>query len=426
MKNVMKTNIDTRTACAVSNGTQENKMPLTSLFALKEIRATTALVALSLLTLFATACSDNKQAAEAAKAIAEPAQAEVDGSSSGGGSFGDESSLVLLNQAVDELTLNLKYINPSAIPSELKKDKLIALLNNLKLEPNDSSSRYDRELMFDYDSTKGQEKIKVKSLFFKSHAAIPVNSLGASRVAIYVEEIKLKLLHEAAHIFGIGTTENTDAAAREVAASLMEKFKTNNLFCHIQEEGGFKFPYESSFTRSDAVLAGTLPFALNRPSGEGGILERGGPDEESATMIAYASRYTPEQIQKFLETRGVKSFDDFKILSTSFTQNEQRRVDYQQPYPSRNGNKPIAYMAYDWVPGEVKSDLLRFTFHGNVHLFLPENDNYRAYKYQTLETLVLRKGKDRYWQGSMNIIMTAPKDSIGKSLAFKVFCYETL
>ncbi|MEN0058500.1 MAG: hypothetical protein AAGB31_06675, partial [Bdellovibrio sp.] len=195
---------------------------------------------LLMVTLFVTACSGGRHSGalidtsrsstpKTVGSASTPTMAE--GSSSGGGSFGDESSMVILNRAVKELVQEIRFINPSAVPAKFDAEKLIALLQNLKLEPNKSASRYERELMLDYDATKGQEHIKVMSLLFKSHASIPVNYLGPYNITPFVDEVKLKLLHEAAHIFGIGTTEKTDHEARQWAQSFMDQVPYNNLLC---------------------------------------------------------------------------------------------------------------------------------------------------------------------------------------------------
>lgn len=164
---------------------------------------------------------------------------ESEGTSSGGGSFGDENSMRLLGWGKKIVADSLRRTNPKSLqglPVGWTPERLAKLVENTKSEPNKVVYRYGRELMFDYKVPKsGEPYLIATSLFFRSHAAIPVNSLWDTQKEPYIREIRTKLLHEAAHVLGIGLTEKTDHKARGFAYHLIaDIFAKNNVLCSTQ------------------------------------------------------------------------------------------------------------------------------------------------------------------------------------------------
>ncbi|KYG66292.1 hypothetical protein AZI86_04345 [Bdellovibrio bacteriovorus] len=348
------------------------------------------------LTLFATACSENGHTPAALTAPATPAPM-ADGSSSGGGSFGDESSLALLKRAVAELQQEVKFINSKSLPAQFDKEKFLSLLKNLSLEPNNTTSRYDRELMFDYENKDGAQKIKVLSLFFKSHAAIPVNTLGKVKVTPYVDEIKLKLVHEAAHVFGIGLTEETDKDARAFSQKFIEAKEFNNFFCLIGDPDN-KFPYENSKGSWYEELKTNVTLALNRATGAGNI----GSDSNLALDL-FGAFLNPPELKGRWNVR-------------SFAMPADKREAYSMPLPSRN-EAFGGIVAMDWTPQQQSDSEIIYSYTGRRFMYLEAGEGLGPIS----EKLVLTKKEDLKWEGFGSWI-----DKLGEPITFKIECREQL
>jgi hypothetical protein len=167
-------------------------------------------------------------------------QTDVEGTSSGGGGFGDENSMRLLGWAKKVVSNAIRQVNPQALqglPQGWTQERLARLIDHVHAEPNRVVYRYGRELMFDYKIPKnGEPYLIATSLYFRSHASVPLNSLMAPQREPYIREIRTKLLHEMAHVLGIGLTEDTDHKARGFAVHLITNILSkNNVACFTKE-----------------------------------------------------------------------------------------------------------------------------------------------------------------------------------------------
>lgn len=183
--------------------------------------------------------------------------AKQDGTSSGGGGFGDENSMDLLNQA-KKITANaIRRANPALftnMPKGWSQERLARLIENIHIEPNKPVYRYNRELMFDYRNPADKEPYLVAtSLFFRSHAAIPINTMQGTAIEPYLREVRMRLLHEAAHVLGIGRSEKTDYKARVFAAYLWQNFSRDNVVCSTQDVPKNYLGHVSDKTLKDAA-----------------------------------------------------------------------------------------------------------------------------------------------------------------------------
>lgn len=168
-----------------------------------------------------------------------PAANDV-GTSSGGGGFGDENSMKLLDWSKTLTAASIRRANPKVfvgLPQGWTQERFAQLIENVKSEPRLEIARYNRELMFDYRIPKtGEPYLVATALFFRAHSAIPVNSSFSENLEPYIREIRTKLLHEAAHVMGIGLTEKTDIKARAFSVYLTgEIFAKNNFICEISD-----------------------------------------------------------------------------------------------------------------------------------------------------------------------------------------------
>lgn len=242
-----------------------NQNTLSNMSSLTRTFTATAL-ALAMVTALTTACSGNSSSAPSP---------ELAGTSSGGGSFGDESSMKLLNWSKGLTAASIRRANPAVfanLPKGWTQERLAKLIESAKAEPRTEANRYNRELMFDYRTPKtGAPYLVATALFFRAHAAVPVNSSYQQDLEPYIREIRTKLLHEAAHVMGIGLSETSDVKARIFAYYVAtEILARNNILCEA-ENIPVNYPgniENAPVTESRAKPAKYL-WAFNRPTGFG-------------------------------------------------------------------------------------------------------------------------------------------------------------
>ncbi len=191
--------------------------------------------------LFASACSPSQNRQNHGPTNAPKNQ--DDGSSSGGGSFGDESSLAILRWAADDLAMQIENSSPEIyknLPAGWTKEKLAKIIRDV--EPTSKNretyrvpdvSRYGQRLMFNYGKTpEGTPFITSTKLFMDAYSHFEVNSRPKHDFYATLEEVKLKLAHETAHLMGLGVSKETDMTeARKFALGLMKALDSDNIEC---------------------------------------------------------------------------------------------------------------------------------------------------------------------------------------------------
>ncbi len=166
-----------------------------------------------------------------------------DGSSSGGGSFGDESSLKILRWAADDLSQQISNSSPEIyknLPAGWTQEKLAQVIRDVEpvaktgeLNKVPEISRYGQRLMFNYGkTTEGKAYITATKLFMDAYSHFEVNTRPKQDFYATLEEVKLKLVHEASHLMGLGLTKETDSTeARKFARSVIVALDSDNMEC---------------------------------------------------------------------------------------------------------------------------------------------------------------------------------------------------
>ncbi|MCB0392827.1 MAG: hypothetical protein KDD58_16170 [Bdellovibrionales bacterium] len=223
------------------------------------------------------------------------------GSSSGGGGFSDESSDYVLDRASRELAKEIKNSSPilwSNLPKEWTQAKFAELFENIRREPEVPRYRHNKELMFDYGvDDKGQPQIIAARRFFKSHSVINVNVLSDKDLDKYIEEAKLRLLHEAYHLLGVGKSKETDIYARAMAYTTKFRLEEDIVACQTTKDVDSQW-----FRRVDDEAAKlyltdyphrmSIPYhwIIHRPTGMGVYLDK--LISESFTSVIDYYEYT--------------------------------------------------------------------------------------------------------------------------------------
>lgn len=197
---------------------------------------------LTMVCLVLAACSKSENRnAQGAPAGVHPSQGE--GSSSGGGSFGDESSLTILRWAAEDLAREISNSSPALyknLPAGWSRERLAKMIR--EVEPTTGNretykvpevSRHGQRLMFDYRKRDdGTMYITATRLFMDAYSHYEVNRRPKHSFVTTLEEVKLKLVHEVAHHMGLGVTKETDMSeARQFAIRLLESLDSDNFEC---------------------------------------------------------------------------------------------------------------------------------------------------------------------------------------------------
>lgn len=309
-----------------------NKTRLSNFKSLAHSFVATAL-AMATITACTTACSGPSSSAPGP---------ELAGTSSGGGSFGDESSMKLLNWSKELTAASIRRANPAIfknLPKGWTQERLAKLIETVKSEPRTEASRYDRELMFDYRSPKtGEPYLVATALFFRAHAAIPVNSTYQSAHEPYIREIRTKLLHEAAHVMGIGLSETSDIKARAFAVYMTSVILTkNNILCEtmtvpksypgsiedLAPIAGNTVATAETVTPESAEPKPSYLWAINRPTGFG-IQSLKSPRFQS---------WTPSWLKEMRQGKTV-SHGSFALFASMTDDGSFENAEYQRWYRS--------------------------------------------------------------------------------------------
>jgi hypothetical protein len=164
------------------------------------------------------------------------AYAAFAGGDTAGGGYGNASGKFILNRAQNSLLTMLHNASEEVfrtLPTGTR-EKLISALSDIQQLPEVGFNRDGTSLMFDYAPYPKEsklEKIKATRLFFDSHAAIPIQNNNPSELNPVIAEAQLLLLHEAAHMIGVGRSKNKDHEARGFANELIEKMSSEYSFC---------------------------------------------------------------------------------------------------------------------------------------------------------------------------------------------------
>ncbi|MES2801733.1 MAG: hypothetical protein V4654_04530 [Bdellovibrionota bacterium] len=150
------------------------------------------------------------------------------GGVTGGGGFAATNSEKLLLDVVQELASEIKMASEdsfTSLPTKWTKEKLISVISNIELKYDVTKYREDKELIFDYDQQ--SNKIFALRSFFLAYASVPQES-----VSYFIKkDIKIKLLHEVAHLMYKGELE-----AESFAVSTYTSMQNELIACWDQQD----------------------------------------------------------------------------------------------------------------------------------------------------------------------------------------------
>ncbi|MBL7672386.1 MAG: hypothetical protein JNM39_18045 [Bdellovibrionaceae bacterium] len=250
---------------------------------------------------------------------------QADGSSTGGGSFGDESSLTILKWASEDLARQIANSSPEIyrdLPNGWTQQKLVDIIRDVKPSvdsPEDyvipEVSRYGKRLMFNYVSNAdGSSFITATRLFLDSYSHYEVNSRPKHEFFKTLEEVKLKLVHEAAHLMALGLSKETDMPeARDFAKGLLASLDSDNIECvpTTAPPKQIYTPIDISYLQKNSkedFEKRTIAFVFNRPTGKAAV-PRNGLFAYDDPPAAYPPGYLPNNSSGHISVFAPRTYD---------------------------------------------------------------------------------------------------------------------
>lgn len=165
------------------------------------------------------------------------------GTTSTGGSFGNENSLRILRWAAEDLARQIRNSSPEIyrdLPAGWTQDRLADMIANVSPMEDEQEfynipdiHAYGQRLMFWYTTNPdGSPYITATKLFMEAYSHFEVNTRPKQDFFYTIEEVKLKLAHEVAHHLGLGLTKKRDMPeARAFGRALLDSLDSDNFEC---------------------------------------------------------------------------------------------------------------------------------------------------------------------------------------------------
>lgn len=315
---------------------------------------------------------------EAPKAKLPPATipaGQVQGGYSGGGGFKFQDANYILDRVQKELLQQLEFAGPDVF--ELApRDKFtpasaqalyVKLIRNLKRDHNQVVKRYGQELAFNYGTDEsGEPYLIAVNGYFDKMSSVVASVMNEAELAPYILETKLRLIHEANHLLGVGLTQETDKSARNMAQFMMLQLFTDNIGC---SQGMKKIPTTWPYTQNHLsyeqtlLKAGDDPFVFlfSRGRGAGVIFS---PVAEAAYLYSPqididnqkdTDAYVEFKSETFRQL-GILQDNQGGVQASDFLPSLAVRTKAQREYPritdiGHTGTYDLTTSkVFDWVP----------------------------------------------------------------------------
>ena len=164
----------------------------------------------------------------------QPASAGV-GATSGGGGYVTDNSLKLLRSVTAHLAADVRQASPvifsQVLPANFSQAQLADAIQNIRIEPDQDNKRDGRDLIFDYGVDQKGPYLKALRSYFWLYGSTAIKFNSPDETAKIAADLRVKLLHEAAHLLNIGTSEATDSEADLFAFGAMRAMARDSFSC---------------------------------------------------------------------------------------------------------------------------------------------------------------------------------------------------
>ncbi len=156
------------------------------------------------------------------------------GSSSGGGGFVDENSSRILHEAAVGMANMIRFSSPEiydVLPEGWTAEKLATVIQTVRYEPFTEKIREGKALMFDYGVDAQGEFIVALKPFFVAYSSFPIKFSNEEAKAKLMMDVRLKLVHEAAHHLGFN-----EEKSEKFGLAVIEAQYRDVIYCRTTED----------------------------------------------------------------------------------------------------------------------------------------------------------------------------------------------
>lgn len=227
------------------------------------VRLTTILTLMNI-----AACAPQSKTESTVNAKTSQPPAAGFGGSSGAGGFVSENSELLLTRVRLELATEIRRAEPEIfadLPSSIPQARLADIIERVRISPSKTKRREEKDLMFDFGRDDEGPYIEVLQPFFYIYGPLPVKFATENELRNVVRDLKLKMLHEASHLYGLD-----EAEAEAFGLNLLHSLETNFVSCKASGSDAHDYPgYQKRAGSAGPGKDLRLLWLINRTSGLG-------------------------------------------------------------------------------------------------------------------------------------------------------------
>lgn len=202
------------------------------------------------------------------------------GTSSGGGDFRNQGARDLLRRASQGLAGEIRRASPRIfreLPQGMTQESLAKLIEDVRFDENQTARRHGELLGFDYRQDRsGKYYLVATKSVFDELASVNVNTINPQAMEERLLDIKIRLAHEAAHVIGIGRSQQTDMLARGFGAQLNLALANDMVVCTLPYSqsspdwsGRYQLDQEMPTDKAEEVRTRSFVWIFNRTNGKG-------------------------------------------------------------------------------------------------------------------------------------------------------------
>lgn len=288
---------------------------------------------------------------------------QEDGNSSGGGSFVDENSTLILHRAANSIAKKLRFSSPAIyanLPEGWSAERLAKIIENVKYQPmQDHPPREGRLLKMDYDEN--DFSIVALKPFFVAYASYPIKFAKDETLANILKDVELTLLHETAHLMGY-----REEQAESFAMELINILDNDILSCHAHITGQWPNMWSSEvypggtwplFT-AEQKSAATVAWFIHRPTGFSFYINQTSLDRDRKPLTAVQleagrAEFLKNSRQMFVGSQYAAKFLQLFAMTKDVEKDAKQISTHRKPEPS-DGTDFERY--YEFVPTASQAD----------------------------------------------------------------------
>lgn len=260
----------------------------------------------------------------------------------GGGGYVCTNSRVVLKNASQQLAEQLKNaadIVFANLPQGWSRERLIQVVEAVRIDDKTPKQSDDTELRFDYDRV-GFKYIRALKPFCYTYEATSVDFEEDVALNIKYRQIQLEMLHEIGHLMKIGITKETDSQARAFAKEVLNRLTNHFVVCDFTNTDEITEPLTEKSFFSDGSSTPSTYYPIPQTYAFANLIQRlVGVEEPQADILNIPRlRTNPEAHAK------AYSFLSRQLQRRRYSDNGEHNItsvkQYQSLYATYAGEEP--------------------------------------------------------------------------------------